>query len=584
MSPVRRASVQKKKIPARLYTIAWFCVTQEEAALARACLDHLHEPPDFSGPSDGYYTYGEIQGHHGIHNIVIIKSAGSGKVAMGTASAKGPLEASFPNLRLAFVVGIAAGLPTGNPPKDIYKGDVVVATPLHGHDAVIEYDYAELHDDYSFQPKHHTDKTALQLRNCFDRWHENFLDDDTTSHDILKSLIERNQSFRAPEPHEDVLFLPENVHVNPSTSVRDCAGCRESYQDRRLRPTQHAGGCYPLNVHRGQVLTGSSLIKSADARERIFQSFPEALCVDMESAVLMDTWHPLIVRGISDYGDSHYDWKWTQYASATASAVAKSIIQTMRVSESLVAQEVSFMPVVRPESATGEGSNVSSSPPSTAPRPSTESEASQPSSAVSVTTTASTERATEVEEHTSVNPVAHERTNTNDASSSRLLQLSESTEWTRSAVALIENGADVTLKDEHGNTALHYAVGHDNTTLAKALIARSPTLVVQKNHQGQTPLHVCVMDLNQHSLAHAKRLLLVSRGKSWFDPDARDGPYNGKTVLEHTIAKYPTDHSKSLLRQLLRVGASWPNSGRSVCRDYVEIRAEYERNYYGRRP
>ena len=94
----------------------------------------------------------------------------------------------------------------------------------------------------------------------------------------------------------------------------------------------------PLKVHRGLVLTGDTLIRDAEWKAKLICKHPRALCVDMESAVLMDAWHPLIIRGISDYADSHYNWNWVAYASAAAAAVAKSIIETMYVRDEQISE------------------------------------------------------------------------------------------------------------------------------------------------------------------------------------------------------------------------------------------------------
>jgi len=46
----------------------------------------------------------------------------------------------------------------------------------------------------------------------------------------------------------------------------------------------------------------------------------------MEAAGLMDDFPCLVIRGISDYADSHKNWKWQQYAAATAAAYAKTLL------------------------------------------------------------------------------------------------------------------------------------------------------------------------------------------------------------------------------------------------------------------
>ncbi|KAL4893070.1 nucleoside phosphorylase domain-containing protein [Aspergillus ambiguus] len=47
------------------------------------------------------------------------------------------------------------------------------------------------------------------------------------------------------------------------------------------------------------------------------------ICFEMEAAGLMNTFPYLVIRGISDYADTHKNDDWQGYAAAAAAAYAK---------------------------------------------------------------------------------------------------------------------------------------------------------------------------------------------------------------------------------------------------------------------
>lgn len=56
------------------------------------------------------------------------------------------------------------------------------------------------------------------------------------------------------------------------------------------------------------------------------------LCFEMEAAGLMDHFLCLVIRGISDYSDSHKNNRWQGYAAITAAVYAKDLISALEVS------------------------------------------------------------------------------------------------------------------------------------------------------------------------------------------------------------------------------------------------------------
>ena len=70
------------------------------------------------------------------------------------------------------------------------------------------------------------------------------------------------------------------------------------------------------------------VVKDAISRDRRNQELGgDILCFEMEAAgVILNDFPCLVIRGISDYADSHKNDAWHPYASATASAYAKEIL------------------------------------------------------------------------------------------------------------------------------------------------------------------------------------------------------------------------------------------------------------------
>jgi len=53
----------------------------------------------------------------------------------------------------------------------------------------------------------------------------------------------------------------------------------------------------------------------------------DAICVEMEAAGLMNNFPCLVIRGISDYADSHKNPTWKRPAAGSAAAFAKALLK-----------------------------------------------------------------------------------------------------------------------------------------------------------------------------------------------------------------------------------------------------------------
>ena len=71
---------------------------------------------------------------------------------------------------------------------------------------------------------------------------------------------------------------------------------------------------------------------------------------------------------------------------------------------------------------------------------------------------------------------------------------------------LIQEGADVNVTDQYGNTALHFSVFNEDLDHAKLLISVEAD-VNARNNNGDTPLHIAYGTGNQEMID-----LLISKG------------------------------------------------------------------------
>jgi nucleoside phosphorylase len=80
-------------------------------------------------------------------------------------------------------------------------------------------------------------------------------------------------------------------------------------------------------IHYGLIASGDTVVKDAAFRDAIVEDVGgECICFEMEAAGLMNDFPCLVIRGISDYADSHKNDLWQKYAAAVASAYAKEFL------------------------------------------------------------------------------------------------------------------------------------------------------------------------------------------------------------------------------------------------------------------
>ncbi|RDW74453.1 uncharacterized protein DSM5745_07115 [Aspergillus mulundensis] len=286
------------------FTVGWVTALPIELAAARKMLDEEYEYHD-----DSTYTLGRI----GEHNVAIACfPSGQLGIANG-ATVAASLKAKFPALEFCLMVGIGGGVPS--PENDIRLGDVVVSQPQGTYGGVVQYDLGktvsggrQMRTGFLNAPPAAILRTVSRLQSNHALGKENMSD--------YLSQFDGTQ-FDRQTAGSDVLFQSSYTHEGGPT----CADCPQEFAVSRAPRTGTA-----VKIHYGTIASGNQVIKDATTRVRLSSELGGVLCFEMEAAGLMNNLPCLVIRGISDYSDSHKNASWQPFAAAVAAAYAREIL------------------------------------------------------------------------------------------------------------------------------------------------------------------------------------------------------------------------------------------------------------------
>jgi nucleoside phosphorylase len=303
----------------RDFEVAIICALPLEADAVGALFDHYWDddgPPYDKTPGDlNAYSTGAI----GRHNVVLAHMPGIGTVNAAAVAAY--CRSSFPNIKLALVVGICGAVPFASSGKDeIVLGDVVVS------DAVIQYDFGRrLPDrfvrkdtllDSLGRPNAEIRALLAKLKGLHGR---KTLQTRMAGYlDMLRSETELAAQY--PGNAHDRLFESAYPHT------RDKVSCVEAGCDGNLVPRRRLEGGNPQPaVHFGLIASGSTVMKSGEDRDAVAAA-EGVIAFEMEGAGVWDSFPCVVIKGACDYADSHKTKAWQRYAAATAAACMKAFL------------------------------------------------------------------------------------------------------------------------------------------------------------------------------------------------------------------------------------------------------------------
>lgn len=311
MKPTRPASRLE-------FEIAIICALTIEADTVKALFDQQWEEHSFGkapGDSNAYST-GSIDRH----NVVLAYMPSMGKASSAAVAAQ--CRASYPNIRLALVVGICGAVPfIPNTDIEIILGDIIIST------GIIQYDLGQRLPEY-FMRKHtpldSLSRPNMEIRALL-RKLEGIHEQEELSNKIAIHLTKLQDEPRLQAQYldtiEDKLFQANYRHLSDGQTCEECRCDGELVLRQRLELKEVQ---QPM-VHLGLIASGDTVMKSGEERDSIAKQ-EGIIGFEMESAGVWDIFPCIVIKGACDYADSHKTKKWQRYAAATAAACAKAIL------------------------------------------------------------------------------------------------------------------------------------------------------------------------------------------------------------------------------------------------------------------
>jgi nucleoside phosphorylase len=326
------------------FKIAIICALPLEASAVSTLFDEQWEYDQTYGRAPGdlnVYSTGLI-GHH---SVVLVHMPNMGKVAAATAAAC--LRASFQGIKLALVVGICGGAPSGNQPsEDILLGDVVISEGL------VQYDLGRQFPNNTFvrkdTPRDNLPRPGPEIRAALAKLKaklqtergRNWLHNKTSEY-VRVLRQELGDMVTYPGATEDRLF--ESSYRHKHRRPLECAICvtgdgvcdvaigmsckQLKCDEHELVPRARVSQPYKPIVHFGLIASGDTVMKSGEDRDEI-AARDGIIAFEMEGAGVWEPCPSLVIKGVCDYADSHKSKRWQGYAAATAAAVVKVFLES----------------------------------------------------------------------------------------------------------------------------------------------------------------------------------------------------------------------------------------------------------------
>lgn len=295
------------------YTVSIVCAIDFEMSAVRYMLDREHSRLSNKAGDSNEYVVGELSGH----NVVLAWLPGNqGKGAAAVVATN--LARTFPSIKWRFLVGIGGGVPSSK--RDIRLGDVVVSMPEGQYGGVVQYDLGK-DVDGGFRLKGSLLPPPPLLRSAIGRMRSDYLVYENKVDEFVSALLQKGRrlhTYKRPSSGLDVLFDADYPHPSNEPTCENC--------DKTRIMTRTARNVDGPNIHYGLIASGDRVMRSAAKRDTTVRDVGDILCFEMEAAGLMTEFECIVIRGISDYADSHKNDVWQHYAAAAAAACTKDLL------------------------------------------------------------------------------------------------------------------------------------------------------------------------------------------------------------------------------------------------------------------
>ncbi|PYH84660.1 hypothetical protein BO82DRAFT_304150 [Aspergillus uvarum CBS 121591] len=298
------------------YTVGIICALQHELMAVRVLFDEVFEPVTVTAGDPNQYVLGRIAEH----NVVGVCLQHGSDSTYSALTSVNYMKRSFPRIRFCLLVGMGAGTPFDA--HDIRLGDVVVSDPRSTYSGVLPYDIAQTPERGPFRLNGSLLPPPIGLTEAISALESNPEPAIASVDRYLRQIELLKIQYQHPNPEPDRLFLGFYPHALPSDT--DCHRCWPMFElPRPPRPTLQP------RIHYGLVAS-STAIPPAGYHRDILTKAHGILCFETEAVGIIDFFPCVLIRGICDYGDSHRNNRWQNYAAATAAAYAKVLLASVR--------------------------------------------------------------------------------------------------------------------------------------------------------------------------------------------------------------------------------------------------------------
>jgi nucleoside phosphorylase len=304
----------------RGFEIAIICALPLEADAIAALFDHHWDGdgPPFRKAAHDPNTYST--GVVGYHNVVLVRMPGMGKAH--AAAVASSCRMSFPNIKLALVVGVCGVAPFKRNGEEIMLGDVVIS------EGIVQLDFGRRLPgrfvtkdgplDSLARPNQEIRGVLAETKGVLGR--QRLTSEMARYLGILRQNAELHAEY--PSPASDRLFEAHYHHREDQKSCEEI-GCDGKLVSRRR--SQATGPSPAPTVHFGLMASSDSVMKSGEDRDNHTKS-NDLIAFEMEGAGVWDVLPCVVIKGACDYADSHKSKVWQRYAAATAAACAKAFL------------------------------------------------------------------------------------------------------------------------------------------------------------------------------------------------------------------------------------------------------------------
>ncbi|KAL6232372.1 hypothetical protein BDW75DRAFT_21870 [Aspergillus navahoensis] len=327
------------------FTVAIFCALPLEVDAVSVLFDGFYQDSRLyqNAPGDSNtYTLGRMGRHH----AVLVHLPGMGKSVASQAASS--IRSTYPNIKLALVVGICGGVPYKKGHGETILGDIVVS------EGIVQHDFGRRVPGTFLRKTSVTDELGrpnVAIRGFLSKIKT------TVARKRIGSNVEKylkviNQTLgddtaRYPGVEQDELFQStyQHKHHDPVACI-SCAHsasnsiCDEVFelscqqlkchkdklvQRKRLQTALTQGQTPSPTIHLGLIASGDTVMKSGQDRDLIAMQ-NNVIAFEMEGVGVWDILPCLVVKGVCDYADSHKNKIWQPYAAATGAACMKALL------------------------------------------------------------------------------------------------------------------------------------------------------------------------------------------------------------------------------------------------------------------